>query len=217
MPPRSRYGADFRIEVDPNLFSGVTGDPFNSAVPPSLPTDSLSGTYLSSRIQNPQETAGILLSGELPVSWTRYMDLTDQSPNTYFLKHEKFGLKHDGTALFVPVVGLPGSPVEGTFLYTGDTHQFQFWNGTNWVGLSAGSVGVSQVQGTANQVSASPITGNVVVSLVNSGTLPGSWTAQTNFTVGGLATVGGEKNAQVKWSTLAPSGVAPDGTLWIQY
>lgn len=36
-------------------------------------------------------------------------------------------------------------------------------------------------------------------------------------TFGGLVTVVAEKNAQVKWSNLTPSGVPPDGTIWIQY
>lgn len=177
MARKSIYGAALgggREEIDSNAFA--------APLPPVSSSETRAGSYITGKIQNAANTAGLLLTGQLPASWTRYINLTGEA-GTSLLRHDKFELKYSGSSVFRPST-LPGSPEEGEFVYTSATHQFQFWNGTAWVGLSSGSVGVASVTGTANQVTVSPITGNVVVSLPASGILPGSWTAQTAFIIG---------------------------------
>lgn len=328
MGTNSRYGAELGGRVDPNPVA------LDTQLPPLSSTESLLGSHIALRsIANIGNTAGLLLSGIVPPTWTRYVDLTALT-GASFLKHDRFELKYSGSAVFVPS-SLPGSPTEGEFVYTTAGHQFQFWNGSSWVGLSSGSTGVASITGTANQVDVSPTTGNAFVSLppagitigpngdgnvqirlraqgptagngkaslwlesdllnsvgepggayvkmtqdnsltglmigvTQSGALPDGtaytglpagntsviaglsttealvfgvngairWQIQTtgalvggtdpggtqqfrmgsDANIGGLMTVSGEKNAQVKWSTSPPSGTPPDGTIWIQY
>lgn len=160
MGTNSRYGADLSGRVDPNPVA------LDTQLPPLSSTESLLGSHIALRsIANIGNTAGLLLSGLVPPTWTRYVDLTALS-GASFLKHDRFELKYSGSAVFVPS-SLPGAPTEGEFVYTTAGHQFQFWNGTAWVGLSSGSTGVSSVTGTTDQITVTPITGNVIVSLPN--------------------------------------------------
>ena len=66
-------------------------------------------------------------------------------------------------------------------------------NGAGTLSWSASGGVVSSVSGTTNQVTVSPTTGATVVSLPSGGTLPGSWTAASGFTVttGGLTVSAG--------------------------
>lgn len=71
--------------------------------------------------------------------------------------------------------------LEGKLYYNLTGHEIQFWNGSAWIGISANSVGVASVAGTANQITVSPTTGNVIVALATNGTLPGSWSTAGQF------------------------------------
>jgi hypothetical protein len=174
--PDVRYGATFPLTF-PSL----------DLEQPELPADArrlLEGAQERRRsvgvAHNLDYTRGVLYDGTVPASWTQFINFGDAAQP--FIKHEKFILRQSGSAVFSPST-LPGSPEEGEFVYTSATHQFQFWNGTGWVTIGSGTVGVASVQGTANQITASPITGDVILSLPSSGTLPGTWNAQTGFNV----------------------------------
>jgi hypothetical protein len=71
---------------------------------------------------------------------------------------------------------------------SGSSGQFLQTDGAGNVSWQSAAGGVTSVTGTANQITSSPTTGAVVVSLPSGGTLPGSWTAASGFTVttGGL-------------------------------
>lgn len=56
------------------------------------------GTITAGQIENAGNTAGVKLSGVLPGTWTRYLDL--DSGDTSFLKHDKLSLNYDGSAVF---------------------------------------------------------------------------------------------------------------------
>ncbi len=82
-----------------------------------------------------------------------------------------------------------GTTTLNSFVYTwpavsATSGQFLQSNGTPGV-LSWQTVvaGVTSVTGTANQVTASPTTGAVVVSLPSAGILPGTWHGATGFTI----------------------------------
>lgn len=86
-----------------------------------------------------------------------------------------------------------GTTTFNTVAYTwpgssGSSGQFLQSNGAGTLSWASAAGAVSSVTGTTNQVTASPTTGAVVVSLPSGGTLPGSWTGATGFTVttGGL-------------------------------
>lgn len=55
------------------------------------------GDVTAGKVRNGGNTAGILLSGALPATWTTYMDLTATGANPV-LHHPKFALNADGTA-----------------------------------------------------------------------------------------------------------------------
>jgi hypothetical protein len=91
-----------------------------------------------------------------------------------------------------------GTTTFNTVAYTwpgtaGSSGQFLQTNGSGTVSWQTVVSGVTTVTGTTNQVTASPTSGAVVVSLPSGGTLPGSWTAASGFTVttGGLTVSAG--------------------------
>lgn len=57
------------------------------------------GTLTAGKIQNAGATAGVLISGALPGTWTRYLDLT-ADVGDIMLHHDKLDLKYDGAAVF---------------------------------------------------------------------------------------------------------------------
>lgn len=57
------------------------------------------GEITAGEMHNAGDTAGVLLDGALPGTWTRYLDLTADAGDS-FLKHDKLDLKYDGTAIF---------------------------------------------------------------------------------------------------------------------
>ena len=70
---------------------------------------------------------------------------------------------------------------------------------------------VTSVTGTANQITASPTTGDVILSLPTNGTLPGSWTAATGFTVG----PNGDANVQIRVRAQGPTVTNGKASLWL--
>lgn len=63
------------------------------------------------QLQNAANTAGVLLSGTLPSTWTRYLNLNGSG---IFLKHDQLELLYDGTATFKGVIdSLDATIVEG--------------------------------------------------------------------------------------------------------
>ncbi len=57
------------------------------------------GDIAAGQARNPGNTAGILFSGTLPGTWTRYVNFTATGANPVF-KHELLSLNADGTAIF---------------------------------------------------------------------------------------------------------------------
>lgn len=64
------------------------------------------------------------------------------------------------------------SIIAGAITWRTDLSKLQVYNGSSWVDV-AGSGAVSSVSGTANQITASPTTGNVVLSFPNQVIFPG--------------------------------------------
>lgn len=54
------------------------------------------GDCTAGKVRNAGDTAGVLLSGSLPGTWTRYLDFT-ATGSSAFLKHDLFQLNADGT------------------------------------------------------------------------------------------------------------------------
>lgn len=71
---------------------------------------------------------------------------------------------------------------------SGSATQVLTSNGAGTLSWAASGGAVSSVSGTANQISVSPTTGATIVGLPAGGTLPGTWSAETGFTIlsGGL-------------------------------
>ena len=57
------------------------------------------GDISAGQIRNAANTKGVLLSGSLPGGWTQYIDFVATGANP-FIKHDKFELWADGTAIF---------------------------------------------------------------------------------------------------------------------
>lgn len=98
-------------------------------------------------------------------------------------------------------ISVTGTTTLGGVAYTwpgtaGTSGYFLQTNGAGTLSWQPVVGGVTSVTGTANHITASPTTGAVVLDLPSSGTLPGSWTAATGFTVttGGLTVSAGGAN-----------------------
>lgn len=74
------------------------------------------------------------------------------------------------------------APASGILVYDNTLNDLQYYNGSSWVS----SAGVTSVTGTANQITASPTTGDVVLSLTNGISL-GSYQATSPPTGGIIA------------------------------
>lgn len=100
------------ITADKILAGAVTAAKINVTSLSAIAVDA--GEITAGQLHNAGDTAGVLLSGALPGTWTSYLDLTGDSGDS-FLKHPKLDLKYDGSAIFTgAILAAPGDLTDGT-------------------------------------------------------------------------------------------------------
>ena len=77
------------------------------------------GVLTAGRIQDAGATRGILVSGTVPTSWQRFLNLADTAQP--FLHHERLSLRYDGSAEFRGDIKFYGSANRVVFLDSGGT------------------------------------------------------------------------------------------------
>jgi hypothetical protein len=108
------------------------------------------GEITSGQIHNAADTAGVLISGSLPGTWTRYLNLAGSG---VFLKHDKLELNYDGSATFTGTVETT-SGGSGIKVYPGYAG-IQFIDSSTTVfnvyGQKSGSIGQLKIDGISGE------------------------------------------------------------------
>jgi hypothetical protein len=90
------------------------------------------GVITAGQIRNTVNTAGVLVSGALPGTWTRYLDLTGDSGDS-MLHHDQMDLKYDGTAVFRGALDLTNPELVAGSEFSGeDLHHVFLRAATAW-------------------------------------------------------------------------------------
>lgn len=88
------------VTTDKIQANAVTAAKINVAQLSAIAADV--GELTAGELHNVADTRGVLLSGTIPGTWTRYLNLIDDTKP--FLKHEKMSLEQDGTGKFSGVL-----------------------------------------------------------------------------------------------------------------
>jgi hypothetical protein len=90
------------------------------------------GVIDAGQMRNAANTAGVLVSGALPGTWTRYLDLTGDSGDS-MLHHDQMDLKYDGTAVFRGALDLTNPELVAGSEFSGeDLHHVFLRAATAW-------------------------------------------------------------------------------------